>query len=70
MKKERLMYIDQYGYKYFASTIKELKKEVSPYGNPSVSKMYIDGKDGNTYHTGYVVGTHWCTAYKPIRIKQ
>lgn len=70
MKKERIMYLDQYGYKYFAKTIAELKKQVSPYGNPRVAKMYQDGKDGKTYHVGYIVGSAWCAAYKPIRILQ
>lgn len=68
MKGETMLYIDQYGYKYKAGTIAELKKAVSPYGSPRVSKMYQDKKDGGVVHVGYVVGTHWCTAYKPVQI--
>jgi hypothetical protein len=70
MKGKTLLYIDQYGQKYLASTIKELKKEVSPYGNLPVSKMYRDKKNGTTVHVGYIVGQHWCTAYQPVEITQ
>jgi hypothetical protein len=31
-----------------------------------VSKMYVDGKDGTAVHIGYVVGRHWCTAYRRV----
>jgi len=71
MKKELLMYMDQYGYKYHASTIKELKKAVCPYTkSPKVSKMYRDKKDGRIVHVGYIVSDHWLTAYKPVEITQ
>lgn len=56
------LYVDQYGNKYFARTIKELRKQVGGH----VSKMYRDKKDGSTVHVGYVVGKLWLTAYAPI----
>jgi hypothetical protein len=60
------MYLDQYGYKYFASTRKELIKEVCPHTkSPSVSIMYRDKKDGTTVRTGYIVSHHWLTEYIP-----
>lgn len=60
------MFIDQYGYKYHAKNRKELIEAVSPYGNPKVSIMYQDKKDGRTVRVGYIVGEHWCTEYKRI----
>lgn len=66
MYKPYLLYLDQYGYKYFARTRKELVKEVSPYGSPRVSIMYQDKKDGTTVRVGYVIGHHWLTAYMPV----
>lgn len=61
-----MLYIDQYGCKFYAKTIKELRQEV---GGGRVSKMYIDGKDGKTYHVGYVIGGHWLNAYEPVSIE-
>lgn len=58
------LYIDQYGSKYYASTVKELKEQV---GAGRVSIMYVDGKDGKTYNVGYVIGQTWLTAYTPLR---
>ena len=60
------LYIDQYGYKYYASNRKELIKAVSPYGSPRVSIMYQDKKDGSMVRTGYIIGNNWCTEYKRI----
>lgn len=61
------LYIDQWGQKFFASTIKELKDKI---GGGRVSKMYQDKKNGDTMHVGYIVGGHWCTAYQRVEIKQ
>lgn len=60
----RKLYIDQYGSKFYASTLKELRRQVSTGGN-RVSIMYVDGTDGKTYRVGYVIGQHWLTAYVP-----
>lgn len=67
MKGETLLYIDQWGQKFRASTIKELREKV---GGGGVSKMYQDKKNGDTVHVGYIVGAHWLTAYKRVEIKQ
>ena len=58
------LYIDQYGNKFFAKTLKELKAEI---GRTKASKMYVDSTDGKTYHIGYVIGEHWLKAYTPMR---
>lgn len=57
------LYLDQYGNKFAAHTVNELRAKV---GGGRVGKMYRDKTDGRTVHVGYVVGAHWCTAYQPI----
>ena len=56
------LYLDQWGNKWFAKTVKELCKKV---GYSKARRMYCDKKDGSTKHIGYVVGPHWLTAYTP-----
>jgi len=65
MNGKYVLFIDQYGYKYPCNYIKDLKDV--HYLSGKISKMYVDGKDGKTYHVGYVIGQHWLTAYKPYR---
>lgn len=55
------LYIDQYGNKFWARTLKELRAQIPG----RCSKMYVDKKDGSTVHTGYVIGQHWLTAFVP-----
>jgi len=63
------MYLDQYGYKYFARNRKELIAEVCPYTkSPKVSILYRDKKDGTTVRCGYIVSDHWLTEYLPSEI--
>ncbi len=64
MAKLHKLYIDQRGAKWFARTVKELCMKI---GRTKARKMYIDGVDGKSYHTGYVIGDHWCTCYTPMR---
>jgi hypothetical protein len=65
MRGKLTLYIDQYGQRYYAYTLKELKQK--HYIPGKISKMYVNGKDGKTYHIGYVIGQYWLTAYIPIR---
>jgi hypothetical protein len=60
----KTLYLDQYGNKFYADTVKSLKQQI---GKTKASRMYVDGKDGKTYHIGYVIGEHWLTAFQPIR---
>ena len=63
------MYLDQYGCKYLARSLKELKKEVCPHIDyPKTSIMYKDKKVGTTVRCGYIVSDHWLTAYIPYEI--
>lgn len=64
-KKQRRLFIDQYGRTLYVYTIKELRQHVGG----SVSKMYIDKNDGSVVHIGYVVGQYWFTEYQPVERK-
>ena len=61
MRGKFMLYVDQWGNKFYARTIKELREKI---GGGRVSKMYVD-REGRAYHSGYVVGRHWCEAYIP-----
>ena len=62
------LYIDQYGNKFRAATVKALRAQIGN-GGSRVSRMYIDKKDGSTVKTGYVIGQHWLTKYAPVEEK-
>lgn len=62
---KQTLYIDQWGNRFWAKTVEELRKQIGS-GGSRVSKMYCDKKDGRSVHVGYVVGNHWCTAYQPV----
>jgi hypothetical protein len=58
------LYIDQYGSRFHAPTLKALRAQVPG----RVGRMYVDKKDGGTVHCGYVIGKHWLTAYAPVEV--
>lgn len=62
-----VLYRDQFGASIWARTVRELRHKV---GGGRVSKMYLDKVDGphagKIVHVGYVVGSHWFTAFAPI----
>ncbi len=60
------LYIDQYGNKFGAKSVRELRRKIAN-GGSRVSKMFIDKKDG-VVQTGYVIGQHWLTMYQPVEI--
>ena len=61
------LFIDQYGGKWFANTVKDLQQQIGG----KVSKMYVDSAStDDVYHTGYVVGQLWLDAFVPVRVKQ
>lgn len=61
--RQRLMYQDQNGVCFWATSVKELRERV---GGGRVSKMYVDKKDGSTVHIGYVIGKRWLTMFAPV----
>jgi len=66
MRGKTTLFVDQYGSKVYAKTVKEL---VTVAGGGKVSKMYQDGMGGLSYHVGYVVGKRWFTAFVPFSAK-
>jgi hypothetical protein len=65
MNGKLMLYLDQWGNRWWAKTVKELREQIGM-GGSRVSKMYVDKKDGRSVHIGYVVGRHWLTAYQPM----
>lgn len=63
--KNATLYLDQYGNRFYARTVKELRAQIGM-GGSRVSRMYQDKKDGRTVCTGYVIGTHWLSAFAPV----
>lgn len=62
-KRPAKLYIDQYGQPVWARTVRELQAKA----RGRLSKMYVDGNDGRTYHVGYVVGPRWFNQFTPTR---
>ena len=56
------LYLDQYGNRFFANTVKDLRSQIGM-GGSRVHRLYKDKQDGATVHIGYVIGGHWLTAY-------
>ncbi len=54
------------GEKFWARTVKELRSKIGN-GGSRVNKMYVDAKDGHTYHVGYVIGGYWLEMYELVR---
>lgn len=67
MKGNKVLYLDQWGNRFYAKTLRELRLQIGT-GGCRMSKMYRDKKDGTCVHVGYVIGQHWLTAYVPLEI--
>lgn len=59
-----MLFVDQYGDKFGATTVRELRAKVGG----RCSKMYVDRRDGTTVHVGYVIGEHWLTMFAPVEL--
>ena len=57
MHGKNTLYLDQWGHKYWAKTVKELRAQIEG-GGRRVSKLYRDKKDGSVVSIGYVVSIH------------
>lgn len=65
MNGQLMLYVDQYGDKLWARTVKELREKC---GGGRVFKIYCDMKpDGKSYHVGYGVGPRWFNAFQPLK---
>ena len=67
MRGKTCLFVDQYGNRWFAKTVKELRSKIGM-GGSRVGKMFRDTANGGAVHVGYVIGRHWCEAFMPIRI--
>jgi len=63
MNGKQTLFLDQYGNKFWAKTIKELRSQIGG-GGSCVSRMYCDLKSGGCKHVGWVIGDHWLTPYQ------
>lgn len=65
---KKYMAINQYGDTYHGLTHprKDLCEKL---GRSHAEKIYIDGKDGKSYHVGYLIAGEWLEVYevKPLR---
>ena len=52
---------DQYGNRHYLNPKCPRKELLNLVGRKSCQKVYIDTKDGNTKHVGYIVGGGWIT---------
>lgn len=64
MNGKPILYVDQYGSKIMAYTLRELRERC---GGGRVFKIYQEGEDGKSLHVGYGVGQRWFSAYIPFR---
>jgi len=55
------LYVDQYGNKFYAPSLAELRKQIPGRASP----MYVDKEDGSTVRVGVIIGDHWLTEYIP-----
>jgi len=63
------MAIDQYGTVYHG--LKHPRKDLmDKLGIKHVEKMYQDDKEGNSYHTGYVIGHLWLNIFEVISLRK
>jgi len=63
--KAKRLFLDQYGNRFFAATVRELRGRIGM-GGSRVGLMYQDKADGRTVKTGYVIGKHWLAEYAPV----
>lgn len=64
MKTQDTMAIDLYGNTFHNLGKYPRKALLERLGYKSAQKMYVTNKDGETIHTGYVIGGNWITLYK------
>lgn len=66
MKPRFSLHVDQFGNRYYARTLKELRKQIPG----KVSRMFFEDKSGNVYHCGYVIGKRWLNSYTMYAVKE
>lgn len=61
------LYVDQYGSKIYARSVKELRTKAGP---GKVSKIYRELNGDVTHHCGYSVGDRWFDAYALVTVRE
>ena len=56
------MAVDQYG-ETFHGLEHPRRDLLERLNRQHAGRMYIDHKDGSTYHTGYIIAGHWLSVY-------
>ena len=64
MKNRNFMAVDQYGTTYRNLGKHPRKELMVRLCCKHAVKMYCDGKDGKTYHVGYIIGGLWLSLYE------
>jgi len=67
--KNQYMAIDQYGQTFHGLTYPR-KELCEILGNKHADKMYVDKKNGDILHVGYVIAGHWLNVYKVCPFKE
>jgi hypothetical protein len=63
------MAIDQYGHSYHG--LENPRKDLlSKLCRKHAQKMYVDGIDGGTYQTGYIIAGLWLSIYQVIPMRK
>ena len=60
---ENYMAIDQYGRTHPGLGQHPRKELLQRLGRKRAAKMYVDGKDGQSYHCGWIIGGLWLNVY-------
>ena len=64
------MAIDQYGDTEHALGKHPRRELMRRYGRKSARKMYVDTRDGETLHVGWIVAGHWFTVFNVERMER
>ena len=62
MTKVGYLGIDQYGNHYNINKFPR-KELLNQLGRTKARKMFVDNKQGEGIHSGYVIGEHWISLY-------
>lgn len=70
MSKKVYMAIDQYGQTYHGLSKFPRKDLLERLYSTNATKMYIDDKRGNSYHTGYIINGLWLSLYEVTEFRK
>ena len=64
------MAIDQHGETFHNLGSYPRKELLNRLDRKKAEKMYIDQKNGRSFHVGYIIAKHWLTIYEVIRMEK